>query len=92
MHVPPKDGKPSSLPALKEPHEVDLDRATQDGASRFGRYQKHIDRGAIWPADKATADEHGVPLPDLAFADDEWIERPKHVTAPDKPKARKEPE
>lgn len=76
--------------ATKEPHVMRLDTrdmAQRDLLQRWLPDQVKDDLkagnpGALWPADEVTAKAMGVPVPDLTFADGEWVEKPKPPADP----------
>jgi hypothetical protein len=61
---------PSSNPATKEGSAFDSESADGQAAAR------HCRKGALLPADKATAEFCGVPFIAVEFSDGVWIEKP----------------
>jgi hypothetical protein len=69
------DGETRSYPASAEPFEVDSD-------SDHGlKCAKHCRKGALWPADKATAAAIGAEFVDIEFSEGAWVaKKPKSAS------------
>lgn len=60
-----------SLPATKEAYVTD---SNSDEARRLIKLTRR--EGALWPADKETADACGLPFVELTFKDGVWAQKP----------------
>ncbi len=74
--VPPKDGKPGSMPATKDAHEVDIAEGTPAGVQTFEAYRRLAGLGDVWCADEATAQALGASFVPVEFKDGAWLKKP----------------
>jgi hypothetical protein len=62
-----------TYPATVDAHEANVDPSSPEQSQQLARYCKLVRNGAIWAADKATADAIGVAFVPVTFRDGAWI-------------------
>lgn len=70
---PSKPGEPVRHVARMEPAEVDPNHPEDATRKRAVRLMKLCRDGALWPADKATADACGVPFVAVEHDGENWV-------------------